>query len=110
MIGHRRGSPWRPVTVCNSVKNQVGNGGHAINPLPFRYLRSGRHLAAHVVLPLETDGKLLVFHVGTNVVHLDGVAHEVGPGPTDVEGGGVVANVFFHALSIAHPVRPRSLP
>ena len=58
------------------------------------------------MLPLETDGKLLVFHVGTNVVHLDGVAHEVGPGPTDVEGGFV--ELFLHESMMAHPGSSRS--
>ena len=53
---------------------------------------------------LHGNGELLVLHVGTDVVHLDGVTHEVGPGPTDVVGG------FFHAPNMAHPGDPRSLP
>jgi hypothetical protein len=42
------------------------------------------------------------------VVNLDDPTRKGGPGPTDVESGGVVANVFFHAPRIAYPVRPRS--
>ena len=51
------------------------------------------------MLPLKTDGELLVLHVGSDVVHLDGVTHEVGPGPTDVVGG--FFELFVHETMMA---------
>jgi len=107
MIGHRRGSPWRPVTIRNSVKNQVSDGSHAIDPFPLGNLLSRRHLAAHVMSALHGNGKLLIFHVGSDVVHLNDPTREGGPGATDVVGGFFD---FFHAPNMAHIRRARSLP
>ena len=39
------------------------------------------------MLTLETDGELLVLHVGSDVVHLGDPTREGGPGATDVEVG-----------------------
>ena len=60
------------------------------------------------MLPLETNGELLRLHVGSDVIDLDGPTHEVGPGPTDVEGG--FGDLLFHAPNMAHIRRARSLP
>ena len=42
------------------------------------------------MLTLETDGELLVLHVGTDVIDLGHPTREGGPGATDVEVGFVV--------------------
>ena len=39
------------------------------------------------MLTLETDGELLVLHVGSDVIDLDDPTREGGPGATDVEVG-----------------------
>ena len=51
---------------------------------------------------LHGDGELLRLHVGTDVVNLDDLTREGGPGTADVVVG------FFHALTIAHPGGSRS--
>ena len=75
-----------------------------LDPFPLGDLLSGRHLAAHVMTALHCDGKLLIFHVGTDVIDLNDPTREGGVGPTDVVGG------FFHAPNMAHIRRARSLP
>jgi len=107
MIGHRRGSPWRPVTIRNSVKNQVSDGSHAIDPFPLGDLHLSGHLTPTVVTLLHLNGKLLGFHVGSDVVNLNDPTREGGPGATDVVGGFFD---FFHDTMMAHPGDPRSLP
>jgi len=83
-----------------SIEHQVRNGGHAIHPFPFRDLLGRGDLPTAVVLLLQCDSVVLVFHVGTDVIDLDDPTREGGPGPTDVEGGFGIAD-FFHAPKIA---------
>ena len=55
------------------------------------------------MLTLETDGELLVLHVGTDVIDLDGPTREGGPGATDVEGSGFVVHVDIVGTGSAEP-------
>ena len=76
----------------------------AIDPFPLGDLHLCGHLTTHVMTALHCDGKLLVFHVGTDVIDLNDPTREGGVGPTDVVVG------FFHAPNMAHIRHARSLP
>ena len=61
------------------------------------------------MLPLHRDGVLLVFPVGSDVIHLGHSTWEGRPSAADVEG--VFVDVcFVHAVSMAHPAGFGSSP
>ena len=53
----------------SSTEHHVGNGGDAIHPFPFCDLLSGRNCLSHVMTALHCDGVLLIFPVGSDVIH-----------------------------------------